>query len=307
MIRKRIRNITMFDLQAYLSEKQSWINRGLEGLLHEMTIPGRLADAMVYAITAGGKRIRPVLCAAAAAAAGGARESEVLRAACALEMIHTYSLIHDDLPAMDDDALRRGKPTCHVAFDEPTAILAGDALLTLAFQVLSTIEVAETAHATQWLRVISHVSEAAGARGMVEGQMLDVTAEGSTLTPSELETVHSLKTGALIRASVYAGAVLADADTSQTNRLCTYARNIGMAFQVADDILNVEGDTAVMGKAVGTDAARNKNTYPLLIGLDASKKMARRLVDDALQALSVFDNRSDPLRAIARYIIERKK
>lgn len=276
-------------------------------MLQEMTYPGRLADAMVHAVTAGGKRIRPILCAAAAEAAGGSRDAGVLRAACALEMIHTYSLIHDDLPAMDDDALRRGKPTCHVAFDEPTAILAGDALLTLAFQVLSTVEVTGNAHATQWLQVIRRVSEAAGARGMVAGQMLDISAEGSTLTPGELETVHALKTGALISASVYAGAVLGNADTLQTKRLCTYARNIGMAFQVADDILNVEGDAAVMGKAVGTDAARNKNTYPLLIGLEASKKMARRLVDDALQALSVFDNRSDPLRAIARYIIERKK
>lgn len=198
----------MFDLQAYLREKQATINRELEETLGKMTCPGRLADAMAYALMAGGKRIRPVLCLAAAEALGNdGGDGNMLKAACALEMIHTYSLIHDDLPAMDDDALRRGKPTCHIAFDEPTAILAGDGLLTLAFQVLATVDVAAGENPLNWLTVIRYVAEAAGATGMVEGQMLDVASEGNRLSLDALETVHGLKTGALITASVHAGAV----------------------------------------------------------------------------------------------------
>jgi geranylgeranyl diphosphate synthase, type II len=297
----------MFDLPAYLSGKRSWINHGLDQLLSDTTYNGRLADAMRYAVTAGGKRIRPILCVASAEAIGNSDVGAVLKTACALELIHTYSLIHDDLPAMDDDTLRRGKPTCHIAFDEATAILAGDALLTLAFQALSTFRVPGGTPAEIWLWVIRSISEAAGPKGMAEGQMRDVVSEGGILSLEDLGAIHRLKTGALISASVTAGAALANATPSQMECLKTYAENIGMAFQVVDDILNVEGDKIVMGKAVGTDQARSKNTYPSLIGMAASKEMAKALVGNALQALSPFDDRSEPLRAIARYIIEREK
>jgi geranylgeranyl diphosphate synthase type II len=208
---------------------------------------------------------------------------------------------------MDDDALRRGKPTCHIAFDEATAILAGDALLTLAFQALSTFKAPGGTPAEIRLWVIRSLAEAVGAKGMVEGQMRDVTSEGDALTLEDLESIHRLKTGALISASVSAGAALANATSSQMACLNTYAQNIGMAFQVVDDILNVEGDKALMGKAVGTDQARRKNTFPSRIGMAASKEMAKTLVGHALQALSGFDDSAEALRAIASYIIERKK
>jgi geranylgeranyl diphosphate synthase type II len=299
----------MFELKSYLNEKRQWINGALEAQLTAATVPGRLADAMHYAVMAGGKRLRPILCTAAAEAAGGPwNEPALLLSACSLEFIHTYSLIHDDLPAMDDDALRRGKPTCHMAFDEATAILAGDALLTLAFEVLTSgFASSGGPPAADWLRVIRHISQGAGARGMVEGQMRDLASEGLSLSLEALEALHGLKTGALIRASVAAGATLGRAEREQADALDTYARHIGMAFQVADDILNVTGDAALMGKAVGTDQARGKNTYPGLMGLAEAGEKARIHVERALGALDRFDGRADPLRAIARYVIERKR
>jgi geranylgeranyl diphosphate synthase type II len=231
----------------------------------------------------------------------------VLPAACALEMVHTYSLIHDDLPAMDNDDLRRGKPTCHVAFDEATAILAGDALLTLAFQVLSSVQFTGETQASVWLKVIHIISTAAGYQGMIRGQMLDMAAEGQHLTVDELKSMHALKTGALIEASLLCGALLADARKRQMEALRTYARSIGLAFQVTDDILNVEGNPKLMGKAVGTDELREKSTYPALLGIETSRQFAKNLVDEALQALEVFDKEADPLRALATYIIDRKR
>jgi geranylgeranyl diphosphate synthase type II len=221
-------------------------------------------------------------------------------------MIHTYSLIHDDLPAMDDDELRRGLPTCHVAFDEATAILAGDALLTLAFQTLSSARNSRPSHAPKWLEVIHLISTAAGFHGMIQGQMLDISLEGQRLSRIELESMHQLKTGALIEASLCAGAVIGGGNHDQIEALDQYAKNIGLAFQVADDILNVEGDTELMGKAVGTDQLRDKSTYPSVLGLEESQKFAKDLISKALHAIKLFDNRFDPLRAIAIYVIERK-
>jgi geranylgeranyl diphosphate synthase type II len=261
---------------------------------------------MKYSLMAGGKRIRPVLCIAAAEAVNG-KADEVLPAACAIEMIHTYSLIHDDLPAIDNDGFRRGKPTCHVAFDEATAILAGDALLTLAFQILSSIELKNEIYASKWLSVIRTISRAAGYQGMIEGQMRDIASEGIMLTLNELEEMHSLKTGAIIEASIYCGAIIGNSGIEQMKQLGIYAKNIGLAFQVTDDILNVEGDPEVMGKAVGTDKNRKKSTYPSIMGINKSRKFAEKLAGNALQSLDGFDNRSDPLRAIASYIIERKR
>ena len=295
------------DLDKYLKEKQADINKKLAFYINKNTSPGRLSDAMNYSVMAGGKRLRPILCIAAGEAVSDVPNDLLLTAGCAIEYIHAYSLIHDDLPAMDDDSIRRGKPTCHVKFNESTAILAGDALLTLAFEVLSVENPGHVDAAANFMKIIGVISKAAGARGMVEGQMRDVSSEGSVLSLEALESMHCLKTGALITASVEAGALLAGANKSQLSRLKEYARLLGMAFQVADDLLNVEGDPVVMGKAVGTDAAKKKNTYPALMGLPASKEKARRLIDDALQALDFFDTKADPLRAIAAYAIERNK
>ncbi|MBU4344244.1 MAG: polyprenyl synthetase family protein [Proteobacteria bacterium] len=296
----------MFDLNSYLVSKSNYINKSLDEILHDRLSSSRIVSAMKYSLMAGGKRIRPVLCIAAAEAVGG-KADEVLPAACAIEMIHTYSLIHDDLPAIDNDDFRRGKPTCHVAFDEATAILAGDALLTLAFQILSSVELKNENYASKWLSVVNAISRAAGYQEMIEGQMRDIASEGVVLTLNELEEMHSLKTGAIIEASIYCGATIGNGGIEQMKQLGIYAKNIGLAFQVADDILNVEGDPDIMGKAVGTDKNRKKSTYPSIVGINKSRKFAEKLAGNALQALDGFDNRSDPLRAIAGYIVERKK
>jgi geranylgeranyl diphosphate synthase type II len=296
----------MFDLKKFINVKSQVVNDTLEKILQNSQQDETIDKAMRYSLMAGGKRIRPVLCLAAAEAVDGNPE-DALIAACAMEMIHTYSLIHDDLPAMDDDELRRGKPTCHVAFDDATAILTGDALLTLAFEILAAVPFENGDQAAKWLQVIRIIAIAAGARGMIQGQMLDIAAEGRNLNVNELESMHTLKTGALIEASLQSGALLADADKAQLGFLKTYARSIGLAFQVADDILNVEGNPEVMGKAVGTDMLREKSTYPSILGLEASKQFAQKLVRQALQALETFDNKAEPLRAMATYIIERKR
>jgi len=296
----------MFDLNAYLAENIERINATLESILKTAEPPDRLLEAMTYSLMAGGKRFRSVLCVAAAEAVGGDLE-DVLPAACALEMVHTYSLIHDDLPAMDDDDMRRGQPTCHKAFDEAAAILAGDALLTLAFQTLSSIDAGSDRQAAKWLRVIQLISHAAGYCGMIQGQMLDMSSEGSQLTLSKLKSMHRLKTGALIEVSLKCGAELVNVNSSQSQLLESYAQYIGLAFQVTDDILNIEGDPVIMGKAVGTDKLRHKSTYPSLLGLEESKMFARKLIDSALQALGSFDQKAEPLRAIATYIVDRKK
>lgn len=296
----------MFDLKKYINKKSQIVNDTLEHILQTSQQGETINKAMHYSLMAGGKRIRPVLCLAASEAVGG-NPKDALMAACAMEMIHTYSLIHDDLPAMDDDRLRRGKATCHVAFDEATAILAGDALLTMAFEILASVPFENGDQAAKCLQVIRIIAIAAGSRGMIQGQMLDIEAEGRRLNVSDLESMHTLKTGALIEASLQCGALLAEADSAQLGFLKTYARNIGLAFQVADDILNVEGNPEVMGKAVGTDRLNKKSTYPSLLGLDASKQFAQKLIRQALQALETFDNKAEPLRALATYIIERKR
>jgi geranylgeranyl diphosphate synthase type II len=208
---------------------------------------------------------------------------------------------------MDNDELRRGKPTCHVAFDEATAILAGDALLTLAFQILSAEEIVDPRYAGECLQVIQTLSTAAGYGGMIQGQMLDISLEGRCLSRDELEHMHRLKTGALITAAVQCGAIIGNAGQYQLEALDRYAENIGLAFQVTDDILNVEGDPKLMGKAVGTDQLRDKSTYPSILGLVESKQLAEKLVRQALQAIEDFDKGSDALRAIAQYIIERRR
>jgi len=294
-----------FDLTNYLNDKKELINSELDKIFRNFASSTHIVKAMKYSLMAGGKRIRPILCLAATKAVGGNLES-ALPAACSIEIIHTYSLIHDDLPAMDDDELRRGKPTCHVAFDEATAILAGDALLTLAFQILSSPVKIKESEALIWLNVIHVISIAAGYKGMIDGQMKDIISEGTSLSLDDLENMHALKTGALIEASIFSGAILGNGSQEQIKQLGIYAKNIGLAFQVTDDILNVEGNPAVMGKAVGTDKNRKKSTYPLIMGLNESKKFATNIINNALKAIELFDNKADPLRAVARYILKRK-
>jgi geranylgeranyl diphosphate synthase type II len=208
---------------------------------------------------------------------------------------------------MDDDVLRRGKPTCHVAFDEATAILTGDALLTLAFQLLASPEGMADVPADKRLHVINAVAAAAGHKGMIGGQMADIGSEGNRIALSRLEQLHMMKTGALINAAITTGAILGGATSEQIRHLHKYAQNIGLAFQIIDDILNVEGDPALLGKAVGTDEEKKKSTYPALLGLVESRKLAASRVKEALQALEYFDKKADPLRAIAKYVIDRKR
>jgi geranylgeranyl pyrophosphate synthase len=259
--------------------------------------PTRLHEAMRYAILNGGKRIRPVLVYVAGTAVG-APLTALDHAACAVELIHAYSLVHDDLPCMDDDDLRRGKPTCHKAFDEATALLVGDALQSLAFQTLAQ------SHSIEMINVLA---TAIGSRGMAGGQALDIDAVGKSLNLIELENLHIHKTGALIRASVKMGA-LAKPDLSPDilQALDHYAKCIGLAFQIQDDILDETTDTDTLGKPQGSDRAHNKPTYPSLLGLQGSRKMAEELIDNALNSLTIFNEAADPLRQLAHYIIERK-
>jgi geranylgeranyl pyrophosphate synthase len=282
----------------------------LEGALSQWlppaaTHPASLHKAMRYAVLDGGKRIRPTLVYASGQAVGSRRE--VLDGpACAIEFIHAYSLIHDDLPAMDDDDLRRGKPSCHKAFGEASAILAGDALQSLAFYVLSHDN--HLADMATRLRMIETLALAAGSRGMVGGQSIDLEAVGRQLDIAELEDMHIHKTGALIRASVVLGALTArDLEAGTLERLDHYAKCIGLAFQIRDDILDVEGETDTLGKRSGADQTLEKSTYPALIGLEASRQRAVELNDDAQDSLSGLGSAADPLRKISLYIIERDR
>lgn len=296
------------DLSPYLRARREVLEKELGRYLGLLDPKSRVVAAMRHSLFAGGKRLRPILAMSGALAAGADSDSAlVMPVACALEMIHTFSLIHDDLPGLDNDDFRRGVPTCHKAFDEPTAILAGDALLNLAFEVLLDVEGLSAEAAACRVRAAAEVARAAGVRGMIEGQMRDILGEKTALSLPELEAMHGLKTGALLTASVVSGALSVGAGKGVIDSLREYGACVGLAFQVSDDILNVEGDPAVMGKAVGTDAARNKSTYPALLGLAKAKEMGSELVKKALQALSGFGNNGEPLRAIALYVMERKK
>jgi len=294
------------DLKAYLEERRSLVNRALAAYLPAVRGPAfRVVQAMHYSLFAGGKRLRPILCLAAAEAVGGGPE-EVLPLACALEMIHTYSLIHDDLPSMDDDDLRRGQPTCHKQFDEATAILAGDGLLTEAFYTLAAAAPRFQGREAMLLEVQELLSEAAGYRGMVGGQMLDLMAEGRRITLKELEIVHRLKTGALLTAATRAGALAGGGSRRQVAALTAYGERFGLAFQITDDLLDVEGEAAEMGKAPGMDEKRQKATYPALLGLETSRQWAGHLVQEALAELEPFKERAAPLRELARYLLVRR-
>ncbi len=294
------------DLKAYLQDRREKVEEALANILPEAEGPAAgVVQAMRYSLFAGGKRLRPILCIAGAEALG-VHGNQVMPAACALEMIHTYSLIHDDLPAMDNDDMRRGKPTNHIVFGEAVAVLAGDGLLTEAFRVMAQIPFGKT-QPEALLRVISLVAHASGYQGMVGGQVTDIQSEGKKVEPSTLEFIHTHKTGALIAASVTSGAILGGASEAQVTAINRYGRGIGLAFQISDDILDVEGDREKMGKGVGGDARKKKATYPSVHGLDRSKEIQKQAIDEAIRSLEPFDHKADPLRAIASYIIERKK
>ena len=262
-----------------------------------------LRESMEYSLMAGGKRLRPVLLMAAADAVG-ADGTKFLPVACALEMIHTYSLIHDDLPAMDNDDLRRGKPTNHVVYGEGIAILAGDALLTLAFTVILR---QKAVPAEALLRVVDEISRAAGAEGMVGGQVLDLEAENRQISMEELRRVHTGKTGALFRAALRSGAILAGASEEQLSALTAYADHFGLAFQITDDILDVIGNAEEIGKPVGSDEKNHKSTYVTLTSLEMAQELARRTVAEAEAALSVFGQEATFLRELVAYLVNRKQ
>ncbi|MCP4668050.1 MAG: polyprenyl synthetase family protein [Deltaproteobacteria bacterium] len=296
-----------FDLPSYLSRKRAVVEKALEGRFPEPEGPASVViEAMKYSLFAGGKRLRPILCIAGAEAVGGS-ERDVLPVACALELIHTYSLIHDDLPLMDDDDLRRGKPSNHKVFGEAVALLAGDGLLTEAFHLMAGDAWAGRVSPSLVLKVVGLIANAAGWAGMVGGQVVDVTWEGKPADVSIVEYIHTHKTGTLITASLASGAILAGGSERQVKAVTSYGEKVGLAFQISDDILDIEGDSKKMGKTAGADAQKGKATYPAVMGLAASKEMQSQLVEEAIESLRIFDQAADPLGAIARYIIERKK
>jgi len=297
------------EIKTYLEGQRKLVDKGLGRymLKAEGDFAGHI-EAMRYSLFVGGKRVRPILCLAAARMTAGGRDIDeaVLPIACAIECIHTYSLIHDDLPAMDDDALRRGKPTNHTIFGEAAAILAGDGLLSFAFDLLSSPGDQAIIPAAR-LEIIFTIARAAGPLGMVGGQSLDVANEGRAVPFELLQAIHRSKTGALITASIVAGGIAAGANPGQRKVLTEYGNAIGLAFQIVDDLLNVESTTEQLGKAAGSDAQHGKATYPALFGLEKSRGLAGDAVGRAITALRDFGPEADPLRGLAHYIIKRKR
>ena len=293
------------DLNNYLKEKRKsvddFLKKYISAKMKQKDCPKNLAEAMGYALTAGGKRVRPILAIASYEAAGGKSES-ILPVASSIELIHTYSLVHDDLPAMDNDDFRRNKPTTHKAFGEAEAILAGDALLTDAFNIIAEAD----AKPALLLKVINELSYGSGPEGMVGGQSMDILLEGKKADKKQLLYIHTHKTGALIRASVRIGAIMANASSAKLNALTEYGEKIGLAFQVTDDILDVTGTMEEMGKPTGSDNAKGKNTYPSIFGLKESQMRAEKLVNDSLKALQGFGKKAEPLEEIAKYILSRR-
>lgn len=290
------------EFTQFASECRARVDSALDQYLPLAEDPTQLRAAMRYSLFNGGKRVRPILAYAAALAIRPTANLDLIDPiAAALECLHSYSLVHDDLPAMDDDDLRRGKPTCHIAFGEATAILAGDGLQTLAFDLLTQSDLPSQIQ----IQLVRQLTVGSGAEGMVLGQAIDLAAVDHQLDIARLETMHRYKTGALIRASVAMGAICAGATDNQLAALDDYAAAIGLAFQVQDDILDVTSDTATLGKQQGADIARNKPTYVSLLGLDAAKAKAVELHSQALGALNGFDESAAPLRQLASYIVER--
>jgi geranylgeranyl diphosphate synthase type II len=297
--------MSAFDLEAYLKDRRALVDAALERFLPgEDVQPPTVHRAMRYSVQAGGKRLRPILVIAGAEAVG-APPAIVMPTACALEMIHTYSLIHDDLPAMDDDAYRRGRLTNHKVFGDAVAILAGDALLTLAFKLVAD-NAALVSDPRVVCDVVAAIAEASGTFGMVGGQVVDIESEGKAITPETLEYIHRHKPAALLRGSLWVGARLGGADAAALAAIDDAGQSLGLAFQIVDDILDVEGSLEALGKTAGSDVRKQKATYPALHGLEVSRREARRLIEEAKSRLVVFGDRATPIRALADFVVERK-
>lgn len=293
------------DIEKYLAQKASVIDKALrEFLPSSENYPPVIHEAMLYSSMAPGKRIRPVLLLAAVAAVGG-REEDAMAFACAIELIHTYSLIHDDLPAMDDSDYRRGKPSSHKAFNEAFAVLAGDALLTHAFYLMSKPSVCIDPKAQ--LAVTHDIAHAIGTFGLIGGQVVDIQSENIEIDIPIMEYIHTHKTGALIRVAVKAGGVLGGGKEEEIAALVRYADKVGLAFQIIDDILDEEGDRELTGKPVGGDKASNKSTYPAMYGINESKARAKVLIQDAITLLDPFEEKGEHLRGIAEYMLKRNR
>jgi geranylgeranyl diphosphate synthase type II len=293
------------DLKAYLDARRATVDAALDRVLPPETAePVTIHRAMRYSVLAPGKRLRPILVIAGAEAVGG-RADAVLDTACALELIHAYSLIHDDLPAMDDDDYRRGRLTSHKVFGEAMAILAGDALLTLAFRLVAT-NAGRVAPPALVGSIVAEVADAAGTDGMVGGQVVDIESEGKAISPSMLDYIHLHKTAALIRAALRVGARLAGARAEDAEAISRAGQSLGLAFQIVDDILDVEGSLAELGKSAGSDERKQKATYPSLHGLPASKQRARELIEETKRWLSPLGPTADPIRALADFVFERR-
>jgi geranylgeranyl diphosphate synthase type II len=293
------------ELRNYLQNRSALVDQALDRWLPAKNIlPFSLHQSMRYSVFAGGKRLRPILMIAASEAVGGTAQ-QVMHAACAMEMIHTYSLVHDDLPAMDDDDLRRGRPTNHKAYDEATAILAGDALLTEAFRLLADADANRSIPPATALKVIELVARYSGSQGMVGGQIVDMESEGKEIDFPTLEYIHTHKTGGLILASVQAGAMLGGGNEEQLAALTRFGGAAGLAFQITDDILDIVGDQAELGKDIGMDQSRGKATYPALLGLAEARQRADELRDIALEALAPLGSAAETLQALARFIVDR--
>ena len=294
------------DLKAYLNDRQKIIEAALKDHLPNINkYPPIIHETMAYSVIAGGKRLRPILCLAACDTVQGKIE-DAISVACALEFIHTYSLIHDDLPAMDNDSLRRGKPTSHIVYGEANAILTGDALLTYAFQIISEAGLKNPNKHKEYLEVIKEISIGAGTLGMIGGQVVDIQSENQQITLETLNYIHRSKTGALIKASLRSGAILGGGSLEAIEQLTTYGEYLGLAFQITDDLLDVIGDQQKIGKPVGSDSKNQKATYPGLLGIEKTQELAKDAVNNAIKALESFHQEADCLRSIASYLLIRE-
>jgi geranylgeranyl diphosphate synthase type II len=298
-----MRHFLIVDLKSYLASRQKLVDRALDRYLpNKKTRPATIHKAMRYSLFAGGKRLRPILCLAAAESCGG-KIDNALPLACAIECIHTYSLVHDDLPSMDNDDFRRGRPTCHKVFGDGIAVLAGDALLTIAFEIVSRAKPTRRYDMSILLR---EVAVAAGSHKLIAGQVADLEAEGKNASRTQLRYIHENKTAAILTASVRLGAMSANADAKKRAAITKFGRALGLAFQIVDDILDVTQTTEKLGKSAGKDVAAKKATYPAVIGLEASRAEAHRLTKQAHTALSIFGDKGEALHALANFLLQRE-
>ncbi|MEW5806290.1 MAG: polyprenyl synthetase family protein [Acidobacteriota bacterium] len=296
---------TTANISAYLNEKVELINSELDQYLQkESHAPDSIIEIMRYSVFSGGKRIRPILSIASCEALGGKLEY-ILPSACAIELIHTYSLIHDDLPSMDNDDLRRGKPTAHRAFSEAMAILAGDALLTLAFEIMSRYPDGEAFNRNK-IEIIRTIASACGIGGLIGGQVMDIQSEGRDIEPNECERLHQMKTGALIGASLTCGAIMSGTDEERKRLISDFGKKVGLAFQITDDLLDAEGKKEVVGKQTRKDILKKKATYPSLYGIDGAHQIAQRLIEEGKELLKPLGERSSILSSLADFIIKRR-